>query len=243
MLSPKDDLVKKAKSGDESARNDLIEHHKPFILKVSARFCGRSLTWENDEELSIALMAFNEAIDGFDHTQGSSFLSYAYMVINRRLTDYMRKEGKKRQRLILEKNDRESFNTYSFDHAAYSDKDIERVMWQEEIQSFKKVLKSYGIKIEDLVASSPKHMQVRQKLAYIAREISADKELLNYIHKSHRLPVKEISRRFKLRRKFVETWRRYLLALVIINTGPEFTLIKEYIKSLFEEGSIRNEKS
>ncbi len=47
-----------------------------------------------DEELSIALMAFNEAIDGYDTSKGS-FLSFAKLVINRRLIDYLRKKTKR----------------------------------------------------------------------------------------------------------------------------------------------------
>jgi len=46
MKLPKDDLVEKAKSGGETARNDLIQNYKPFILKVSAKFCSRSLFGE-----------------------------------------------------------------------------------------------------------------------------------------------------------------------------------------------------
>lgn len=45
---------------------NFIRAHKAFITKVSSKICSRYLTWDKDDELSIALIAFNEAIDNFD---------------------------------------------------------------------------------------------------------------------------------------------------------------------------------
>jgi len=47
-----------AKSGDTLVREELIRSHKVFIAKVSSKICNRYLTWDNDDELSIALLAF-----------------------------------------------------------------------------------------------------------------------------------------------------------------------------------------
>ena len=61
-----------AKSGDPLVREELIRSHKAFIARVSSKICSRYLTWDNDDELSIALLAFNEAIDSFDPHGGTS---------------------------------------------------------------------------------------------------------------------------------------------------------------------------
>ena len=72
-----------AKNGDTLVREELIRSHKTFIAQVSSKICSRYLTWDNDDELSIALLAFNEAIDTFEPHGRASFLSFVQMVIRR----------------------------------------------------------------------------------------------------------------------------------------------------------------
>lgn len=230
---PPSDLLARAQKGDQEARNDLIAQFQPFILKVSARFCSRRLDWQNDEELSVAMLAFNEAIDGYDAKQGAAFSSYAYLVINRRLTDYMRKENKHKVHSVSHEDIPE--NAYA---AVYSqsDKDFERIYWKEEIAVFSRQLGVYGISLRDLVAGSPKHKRVRLKLASIANDMSSDKEMALQVKRTCRLPIKEICEKYKVRRKFVETWRRYLLALFLIITEDDLMMVRQYIGSLIEEG-------
>lgn len=76
---------------DIGERNRLIETYKPFIIKVVSKICGRFIQEGVDEELSIGLMAFNEAIEVFDAHKGA-FFSFSETVIKRRLIDYYRKE-------------------------------------------------------------------------------------------------------------------------------------------------------
>jgi len=47
-----------------------------------------------DDEASIGLLAFNEAIDKYSEDKGAKFLTFAEIVIKRRLTDYYRKESR-----------------------------------------------------------------------------------------------------------------------------------------------------
>lgn len=237
MQSQPYNLLKKAKAGDNQARNDLIDSYRPFILKVSAKFCNRHLDWRNDEELSVAMIAFNEAIDTYDATQGAAWSSYAYLVINRRLTDYARKEKQHKTHSVLHNNLSEHIPV-----AATTDygQDYERLFWQDEIHSLSEKLGVYGISMKDLVTSSPKHKRVRVKLAYIASKISTDENFTDYIHQHRRLPVKEICRQFNVGRKFVENWRRYLISLFIILTEEDLVMIREFITSLIEEGNIEH---
>jgi len=52
---------------------------------------GRYVAYGQDDELSIALMAFVEAIRSYDVSKGN-FLSFSQNVIKRRIIDYYRKE-------------------------------------------------------------------------------------------------------------------------------------------------------
>lgn len=232
MSTQPNDLLIRAQAGEDFARNELIDSFRPFILKVAANFCKRRLDWSNDEELSVAMIAFNEAIDTFDPKQGAAWSSYAYLVINRRLTDYMRKENKYKNLSILQDDFSEFTSAIAYDEG----QDFERIFWQDEIHSMLHKLKEYGISMHDLVSATPKHKRVQLKLAYIAHKMSTDEYFHAYIKKNRRLPVKEISLRFNVRRKFIETWRRYLLTLFLIITDKDLIMVKEFVGSIVEEG-------
>ncbi|HYF78723.1 MAG TPA: sigma-70 family RNA polymerase sigma factor, partial [Symbiobacteriaceae bacterium] len=87
-----DRLLEPARRGDEQARNDLIRQYTPLVLRVGSQVSGRYLQVGRDEEVSIGMIALNEAIDRFDADRGASFISFAEMVIKRRLIDYYRRQ-------------------------------------------------------------------------------------------------------------------------------------------------------
>lgn len=74
-------------------REKFISENKSFIYKVASSICKRKLEWENDDELSIALIAFNKSIDTYNEDKGN-FFSYAKMLIKNALIDYFRKQSK-----------------------------------------------------------------------------------------------------------------------------------------------------
>ncbi|GFN31097.1 sigma factor [Paenibacillus xylaniclasticus] len=82
--------VLRIRAGDEQARSEFIARYEPYLLKVTSGFCKRYINPEQDDEYSIALLAFNEAIDSFSSDAGRSFLGFAETVIRRRLIDYVR---------------------------------------------------------------------------------------------------------------------------------------------------------
>ncbi len=79
--------------GNNSEIDRFIEEYKPFIAACTERTAGHYVRYGVDDELSIALSAFLEAINHYDRGRGS-FLSFAQGVIRRRLIDYFRKENK-----------------------------------------------------------------------------------------------------------------------------------------------------
>ena len=71
-------------------RNDFIEQSMPFIIKTTSSFLGRYVCTDNDEEFSIALIAFNEAIEKYNEDRGN-FWAFAKLVIESRLKNNLRK--------------------------------------------------------------------------------------------------------------------------------------------------------
>ena len=74
---------------DLQKADELIGDYIPFIRSEASKCISRSCT-EHDDEFSIAMIAFHEAILGFDKSRGA-FLPYASMLIRNRLIDYRRK--------------------------------------------------------------------------------------------------------------------------------------------------------
>ena len=96
--------------GEQYLLDEIIHAYKPFIAKTVSSVCRRYI-YETDDEFSIGLIAFNEAIEKYSTERGSSLLSFSEVIIKRRVIDYIRKQSKN-QHLSLdltnEKNDEES---------------------------------------------------------------------------------------------------------------------------------------
>ena len=71
----------------------LIQDYMAFIVKTVSSITGRYVSVENDDELSIALIAFKEAIDKYEESRGS-FSSFAKLVISSRVKNYLIKENR-----------------------------------------------------------------------------------------------------------------------------------------------------
>jgi len=82
--------LRQIKEGNHQLREEFISEYKPFILKVTSNATGKYIDTRNSDEFSIALSAFNEAIDKFDIEKGYNFFLFSEQVIRRRLIDYSR---------------------------------------------------------------------------------------------------------------------------------------------------------
>lgn len=70
----------------------LIKQCEFFILRTASDISKRYIS-NNDDEYSIALLAFVQAIEGYDIDKGS-FFSFAELLMKRRLVDYFRTQSK-----------------------------------------------------------------------------------------------------------------------------------------------------
>lgn len=81
----KEELLKKVKSGDENAREELINGNLRLVLSVIQRFANRG---ENPDDLfQVGCIGLIKAIDNFDITQNVRFSTYAVptSIIRRKL--------------------------------------------------------------------------------------------------------------------------------------------------------------
>ena len=227
-----------AKSGDPLVREDLIRTHKAFIARVSSKACGKYLTWDNDDELSIALLAFNEAIDTFDLHGGVSFESFVQMVIRRRLVDYFRKEGKHQHLYLSPMNSEdEELSRYELDTSLEQYQESEnQEFFARVLEHYVRVLCDYSVTLDDLIKVSPKHRERKETLTRAALALSNNPELMAQLQRQRLLPIKELELLTGIKRKALEKGRKYLIALALILSKPDFYPLKTFMQIPEEPG-------
>jgi RNA polymerase sigma factor len=208
-------------------RNNFIEENKKFIYFTTYNVCKRHLSWENDDELSISLIAFNNACENYNEKKGD-FFSYARAIIKNALIDHFRKNSSNTY-LVFESDDEKL--DYLDHKASMEQYDVitENKRRAEEIILFSKELKQYGLDFSTLVDSSPSHSDTRDSALNLALTCSNNDEVLQYIKSKKLLPIKLITLLTGVNKKFLEKWRRYLLALIIVLSSSEYPYIKSYL--------------
>lgn len=202
------DLVAKAKT-QENLKELLIVRYIPFIKKTISQVSGRYITKEDDEH-SIGLIAFNEAIDAFDEEKGGSFFSFAGLIIRRRVIDYYRKE---------KMNQRET-NIDSIEHIdpkAVIEEVENRIQTRKDIEDYSKILADFNIRFSDLVRNSPGNRRARENAIRAVQSLLEDGEMVKYLLKRKALPLKQLEIKCNVSRKTLERQRKYIIAVAIIH--------------------------
>ncbi|WP_332698278.1 RNA polymerase sigma-I factor [Halalkalibacter lacteus] len=225
--------LKQAMMGDELARERLILHYKPYMINVAGHITKKFISW-SDEEASIALLAFNRAIDTFDEARGRRFLSYAYLLINRDLIDFYRKE-KRENHLSLDRSlNEEEMSLSSKQENEKSMKQYEQQVQSaelvEEILELDQALKQYKITFEELEDYSPKHNDSRLALFEMAATIAKEAECVELLQRKKKLPIKMISKKVGYKRKTLERHRKYVITLILLALHPEWEKLLQFIK-------------
>lgn len=220
---------------DPEQKNSFIEEYKPFVAATVERCTGKYVNYGRDEELSIGLMAFDEAIMRYDQVKGN-FLSFAQSIIKRRLIDYYRKEKKHRNVTYLNDynpEDGETEEVYEYIITAgeaqskYHQEEINQLRRQELLQ-LKAELSMWELKFEDIARSSPKHLATKKSYLEIVKFVIERQELVKKLKEKKYLPIAEIEFGTKIPRKTIERSRNYVIAAVIILTG-DYYCIREFI--------------
>ncbi|MBP1993572.1 RNA polymerase sigma factor SigI [Paenibacillus eucommiae] len=233
--SQPEELVLLIQQGDLRLRNQFIADYQPYVAKVTSRFCKRYIDPTRDDEFSIALAAFNEAIHQFSAPMGRSFLGFAETVMRRRLIDHLRKEQRFRGQIPYssfeqEDEDNNVINPIEVHQAIEhyeKQKGIEER--QNEIIDFSRSLAEFDIAFSELAAASPKHDDSRQMLFTIGRSLARDSDLMQVLLTKKQLPIKELLERVKVSRKTLERNRKFLIAIAIIHNGS-YPYLRDYLQ-------------
>lgn len=237
------ELLNEAKNGNEEARTKLIADFTPFIYKLTSNFCGRPLAPQNDDELSISLAAFNEAIDSFDAERGKEFKNYAALVIKSRLSDYFRKE-KRHSYLPLPEENLEVGDLNDWAQEGNVEETLDR---KAEVELLQNLIEKYNISFKKLEKSSPKHKDTRAALLKTATFLATDASLRQDLEKNNKLPLEELSQKTGLSRKVLKNGRDYIITLFLILSRKEFSYLRgllslPYVESAKKEENLGDEE-
>ncbi|EDL65107.1 RNA polymerase sigma-I factor [Bacillus sp. SG-1] len=230
-------LAKEIQEGNEEALNQVLVDYKPFVKKTVSSVCKRYI-YESDDEFSIGLIAFHDALLKYNSDRGASLLSFAEVIIKRKVIDYIRMNGR-HQNISVEVNteteDGEVQNRIT-DTLSMEEYDRARVANErkEEILAFTRKLKEYSLRFDDLVKNSPKHEDARQNAISIAELVVSTPSLLEYLQEKKRLPVKQLEKEVGFSRKTIERNRKYIIAITIIMMG-DFNYLKDYLKGRMKQ--------
>lgn len=226
-------MVAEAQNGSEETVNAILVSYTPFVKKTASHVCKRYIT-DQDDEFSVSLHAFHEAILKYETDKNASFLTFAHLLIRRKLIDHIRKEVRVKEvsfgmagpngdeTNLLTKYEQSS----SIEHYIDEQRASER---KEEMIRYGDLLRVYGLSFEELVSVSPKHTDARQTAIEIAQIIAETDEFYRYVIEKKRLPIKELEDLVEVSRKTIERQRKYIIALVLL-LGSDYEVLKEYVK-------------
>ncbi|WP_396105445.1 RNA polymerase sigma factor SigI [Cytobacillus firmus] len=232
-----EETVKLIQQGNAALNNELIESYKPFIAKTVSSVCKRYIH-ESDDEFSIGLIAFNEAIQKYSPDKGSSLISFSEVLIKRRVIDYIRKQSKFQNLSFNGASNLEDDDTASSaieDELSIEDyrKKTDEELRKEEIVQFTQTLQEFGLTFSDLIEQSPKHADARKNAMTVAKILVDNEELKSILFDKKKLPIKQLEGYVSLSRKTIERNRKYIIAISLILTG-DYVFLKDYIKGVLE---------
>ncbi len=85
------DYIRKAKNGDDNAKEELVKNNVPLIKSIINRFKGKGV--EYDDLYQIGCIGFLKAISNFDESFNVKFSTYSVPMIIGEVKRYMRDNG------------------------------------------------------------------------------------------------------------------------------------------------------
>ncbi|SHM50077.1 RNA polymerase sigma-I factor [Gracilibacillus kekensis] len=228
-----EDQIECIQRGDEQLRNEIIKAYQPYIAKCVSEVCKRYIKKSNDE-FSIGMIAFNDAIQMYSREKGASFLGFAQVIIKRKVIDYIRKEQRQYMYPSLDVSEEEELEDSPLEISeAKKIFQLEQESWyrRQEIVELTKQLKEFKISFKELTEISPKHRDARESAVFAAKQLVVDPSLYEYVCEKKRVPIKRLLKVVNVSKKTLERNRKYIITVFIILTG-DYVYLREYLEGV-----------
>lgn len=220
---------------DAQKADDLIRDYIPFIRSEASKCISRLCT-DQDDEFSIAMIAFHEAIVGYERSRGA-FLGYASMLIRSRIIDYQRKEHRHQGNLSLYTQSGDDDHTILDELADQRDHYEESANLEatkQEIAELSAVMAEFGVSFSDVADNSPKQDRTLEACAAAIRYGAKNGHLLDELLRTRTLPLAQLVQGFGAERKTLERHRKYILAMLLIQTNG-YEIICGHLRHVLKE--------
>lgn len=217
-----------AARGDSLAADELVRRFLPFIRSETAKVIRRGVS-DSDDELSVAMMAFHEAVLAYERLRGA-FLPFAARAIRSRIIDFHRREQRHRGQLSLhEKNedDRELADTLDVGTDPISER-TDRTAARQEIAHFALGLSEFGLSLTDIADNCPKQSRTLSACHRALDYARGNPELLEQTVRTKKLPITSLAAGAGVERKTLERHRKYMMALLLAYTNG-FEIIRGHL--------------
>lgn len=212
--------ILKAKNNPDLLEN-IIKDYEKFILASASEVAKHYIT-KSDDEWSIALIAFYDAVKSFDSEKGN-FISYAKLMIRSRLIDYFRSQNRHANQISIELVEENKLK--------HEDRELSV---REEIEALGQLLDRYGFSFSDLARNSPKAAKTRNACKKAIRFLIDKPILIINMQRIGMLPIKIIETNTQIPRKIIERHRKYIITAAEILTG-DYPNLKEYFDYVLKE--------
>ena len=224
---------------DEARLTELVASHRAWILRCASETTHRYIT-DSDDEWSIALMAFSEAVQNFEGGKGS-FRGFAAMVIRRRILDYLRSQ--KRYGSETDVTPAAFEGDLPEEEAAGVNLQVQRQVAQssltneaddlasrtrEEIAEAQAILRPYGFSFYALADCSPRAEKTKRSCALAVRALLDAPDLMAKLRRTGALPMRDLSSDSGVPRKILDRHRRYIIAAAELLSG-DFPILSAYM--------------
>lgn len=226
--------VNLAKTNSREA-DKLISDYMPFIKAETAKFLNRSPE-QSDDELSIAMFAFYEAIRNYSKLRGS-FLKFAALHIKNRLIDNYRKEKRNRGNVSLYSSDddkTELIDSISDTRDDYGEIEA-REATKQEIAELSAQMEDFGVSFTDIADNSPKQQRTLEICGRAVRYARNNPKILEDFLRTKRVPIAALAEGADAERKTLERHRKYLVAMLLICTNG-YEIMRGHIMQVLKGG-------
>jgi len=223
---------------DPSKYDKIIQEHENAILAYTSKVTGRYIT-KSDDEWSIALLAFTQAIENYELDKGA-FISFSRLLIKRRLIDYFRSQVKYTTELSIDPILFDTEHDENEDNISIRLAVSDKVSRREEndikleIQALDQIISEYGFSFFDLTKCSPHAKKTKASCAKAVNYILENQIIIQELRGTRQLPLKIIEKNTKLPRKILERHRKYIIAAVEILSG-DYPHLAEYLQYIRKE--------
>ena len=213
--------VQAAKTDSEAA-DALIRQYMGFIRSETVKFIHTAPENGHEDELSIAMLAFYEAVLAYEKSRGA-FLPYAARAIKNRLIDHYRTEKRRGNVISLhtplgEEEGAQLLDTIP-DTVDHAEDYVVRTASQREIREFSEKLARFGLTFSDVADNCPRQERTFAACRRVLDFARSRPELLKRVEDTGKLPMNELASGSGTDKKTMERHRKYLVAILLAFTN------------------------